>query len=91
MFTQTRKILVGTSPVSVYSRAVNQVQSVIIYAAGDVEVSVGHPCAYGDGLPVPTGGAYAIGREDLPDSADLLEIYAVSLSNTSVRVVEVVR
>jgi len=91
MFTQTRKILVGTSPVSVYSRAVNQVQSVIIYAAGDVEISVGHPCEYGAGLPVPTGGAYVIGREDLPDSADLLEIYAVSLSNTSVRVVEVVR
>lgn len=91
MFTQTRKILVGTSPVSVYSRAAHQVQSVIIHATGDVEVSVGHPCVYGDGLPVPTGGAFGIGREDLPDSADLLEIYAVSLSDTSVRVVEVVR
>ena len=91
MFTQTRRILVGTSPILVYSRAAYQVQSVIIYAAGDVEISVGHPCGDGFGLPLSTGGAYVIGREDLPDSGDLLEIYAVSLSDTSVRVVEVVR
>lgn len=91
MYTQTFRRFVGTGGALIFQRAAGRVQSLVVSADADIDISLGTPCAYGAGLHIPAGGSFSLSSTDLPQSDEELTIYAVAAVDTSVSVTEVVR